>query len=610
MAVTEKGKRTLMRGVGLLVVVGAVLGLRYAAQTGLGRQYLPAFMVPKIALDDQATDTRFRTASNSAVAFVGLPSKTAASLPTASTVRVKWWAWNAQLGCNYANGGATTTEGSLMAKAGIRMNIKREDDNGQLAAELYALAKALHGGETDPTTGIMFTGIMGDGAWPFLSDLNKRIVKDFGPDYRAEIVGSCGYSRGEDKLMGPETWQSSPKSMKGAVIAGVIRDGDWNIAVRYAGDNDVGINPDETTYDPDLINFVNAKDYIDAAQKFVSGYSEDRKVVHSGKPTGETKHVTVQGAVTWTPGDVIMATGKGGVISVISTKEYANEMPHVIIGVHRYNQTHKDVVTKMLAAFGEGGNQVLNHPQALDRAAEISSDIYAEKGTDAAYWKKYYIGVTEPDRTGMKVSLGGSKANNLADALLVFGLTTGTTPNTSRFYATFTAFGNISHAMYPKLVDAVPAIDSIVDLSYLQAAATLAGSNMGKAELPVFTQTSAKLNRVVGSRNVQINFATGKSTLTAQGEAQLEQLYIELTTNNLTVEVHGHTDNVGDPTMNKALSEERAIAIKTWLENKSATNFPSGRVRVYAHGDESPIASNVTDAGRAKNRRVEIVIGQ
>ncbi len=57
------------------------------------------------------------------------------------------------------------------------------------------------------------------------------------------------------------------------------------------------------------------------------------------------------------------------------------------------------------------------------------------------------------------------------------------------------------------------------------------------------------------------------------------------------------------------LSEERAFAVKQWLEQQAASNFPEGRVRVFAHGQQNPVAPNSTEAGKAKNRRVEIVIG-
>jgi OOP family OmpA-OmpF porin len=108
---------------------------------------------------------------------------------------------------------------------------------------------------------------------------------------------------------------------------------------------------------------------------------------------------------------------------------------------------------------------------------------------------------------------------------------------------------------------------------------------------------------------VQLTFGTGSAEITPQTEQQLQQLFDELSINSLAVEVHGHTDNTGDAGANQQLSEDRAIAVKQWLERRSAATFPPGRVRVFAHGSTQPVESNRNEAGRAANRRVEIVIG-
>ena len=60
---------------------------------------------------------------------------------------------------------------------------------------------------------------------------------------------------------------------------------------------------------------------------------------------------------------------------------------------------------------------------------------------------------------------------------------------------------------------------------------------------------------------------------------------------------------------NQQLSEDRAFAVKKWLESQTSAQFPEGRVKVFAHGQENPLEPNGTPAGRAKNRRVEIVLG-
>jgi outer membrane protein OmpA-like peptidoglycan-associated protein len=72
-----------------------------------------------------------------------------------------------------------------------------------------------------------------------------------------------------------------------------------------------------------------------------------------------------------------------------------------------------------------------------------------------------------------------------------------------------------------------------------------------------------------------------------------------------TVRVVGHTDNVGSATYNNQLSQERAMAVARELI--AAGTAPS-RISVSGRGFYEPITSNATAAGRAQNRRVEIVI--
>jgi len=70
--------------------------------------------------------------------------------------------------------------------------------------------------------------------------------------------------------------------------------------------------------------------------------------------------------------------------------------------------------------------------------------------------------------------------------------------------------------------------------------------------------------------------------------------------------VAGYTDNVGDPDSNLKLSIARAEAVRDWL--KEASGIVSTQFAIQGYGDTRPIASNDTDAGRAKNRRVEITL--
>ena len=519
-------------------------------------------------------------------------------------VRLYHWAWNAQMGLMFATGGPQSTNGSLMCKKSVNLRLIREDDVGKMQEALIAFASELKGGEAQPSKGAHFVAIMGDGSATFLKGVNDAL-KRLGPAYTAKVVGSAGYSRGEDKFMGPPEWKANPSASRGGLAAGVLRDGDWNIAQKWLGDNGLCNNPDEKTYDPNCLNWVSASDYLDAPEKYIAGYCESRPVVSQGKRTGETRKVCVNGVVTWTPGDVNIAQKKGGLVSVVSTREYSSQMPHVIIGIDKWMKDNRPLVEGMLEATFDGGDQVKGVPAAVKHAASVSAVVYHESGADAGYWEKYFHGTVETDRQGNKVELGGSSVNNLADNLLLFGLTPG---SANLFAATYKVFGDIVVAQYPDLVPSYPPVGEIADTSYIQAIARKSAPTT-PAERPRFSPGD-RVETVVSRRSWNINFDTGQATFAPAARPQLDQLLRDLLVAGSTaVEIHGHTDSTGNPQANQTLSEERAFAMKNWLEKQSPVNFPAGRVRVFSHGQANPVAQNTTPEGRAQNRRVEIVIG-
>jgi len=74
---------------------------------------------------------------------------------------------------------------------------------------------------------------------------------------------------------------------------------------------------------------------------------------------------------------------------------------------------------------------------------------------------------------------------------------------------------------------------------------------------------------------------------------------------NTTVEVVGHTDSTGAASYNQQLSERRALSVRSVLLNAGVS---SSRLRAFGQGENNPVASNNSSAGRQQNRRVEIFI--
>jgi OOP family OmpA-OmpF porin len=103
-----------------------------------------------------------------------------------------------------------------------------------------------------------------------------------------------------------------------------------------------------------------------------------------------------------------------------------------------------------------------------------------------------------------------------------------------------------------------------------------------------------------------VTFETGSATLTATSSQQLDELAAVLTAfPTAAVSIEGHTDNTGDAAANKTLSTQRAEAVKSALVAKG---IAADRVAATGFGPDKPIAPNDTEEGKAKNRRVEIVV--
>ena len=103
-----------------------------------------------------------------------------------------------------------------------------------------------------------------------------------------------------------------------------------------------------------------------------------------------------------------------------------------------------------------------------------------------------------------------------------------------------------------------------------------------------------------------ILFDSGKATLKPESAAALAPVGELLKSDAaLKLEIQGHTDNAGQAAANLTLSRERAAAVKAYLVQTFA--IPAARLTTSGFGDTRPVAPNTAEAGRAQNRRVELV---
>jgi len=194
-------------------------------------------------------------------------------------------------------------------------------------------------------------------------------------------------------------------------------------------------------------------------------------------------------------------------------------------------------------------------------------------------------------------------AFNLSDAANTFGLGK---DNLDRYKMVYTSFGDILSKMYPELLKDYPAYNTVVDKSFLQSVVVNHPELMTGVALK--EKYAGEITKEVSSKSYQINFETGSAVIKSDSYAQLDEiLKSAVVAEALKVGVFGHTDNVGSEAANQKLSEDRANSVKNYLISKGLS---TDRVEAKGYGSTKPIADNKTDAGKAQNRRVQIVLGE
>lgn len=573
-----------------IVVTGGVLSVRW--YQGRPKDAGKAVEVGKVVLPDAP-----EASLNDKAVLLPQPSATEA---VNGGARITWerMAWNAQFSGMYANGGVRTTKGSLFDKAHLDVSYLRQDDCNKQMADLVKFAGEY---KNNPNTPGVLISFMGDGMPAFMTSLSKSL-ESLGPEYQPIILPIAhGKSFGEDQVMGPASWKQDAHNAIGHCVAGVLRDGDVNILLKWAGDNGIKVNPDETTYDPEAINLIAANDFLDAPNKYITGYTESRKMIANGRTTGRDTTVGVDAVATWTPGDVNVATKKGGLVTIANTRQYASQMPVQTIAIRKWAYDHRTDIEEMIIALAEAGDQVRSFTEARKFAAEVSAAVYQEQ--NAAYWLKYYNGVEEQDAQGLKVHLGGSAVFNLADMANSYGLGA---DKVDRYKAVYNTFGNLMVKMYPALMPSFMPYEKAVDKSFLLSVISNHPELLEGKEIE--TKYANEITEAVSSKSYHIEFETGSAVIRAGSYKMLDEIFQSaVVAEGLKIGVFGHTDNNGSDEVNGPLSEKRATAVRDYLVRRG---LKEDRIETRGFGSTKPVADNATEAGRGRNRRVEIVLGE
>ncbi len=191
--------------IGALIAVAMFFAVRTLKPDWLGgkKAAVAPSVPPKAELPTGVTPGNTSSVPPKAVVpTVALPTSAKPGCAHLPEVRMLVWAWQAQNGLTFATGGPQAVEDSLMCQNGVNLKLTREDWTDKMLAQLKACAIELGQGKSDCSNGAHFMAIMGDGSGAFFANAQREISSVCG-DCTLEIVDSLGYSRGEDKSMGP-----------------------------------------------------------------------------------------------------------------------------------------------------------------------------------------------------------------------------------------------------------------------------------------------------------------------------------------------------------------------------------------------------------------------
>jgi outer membrane protein OmpA-like peptidoglycan-associated protein len=104
-----------------------------------------------------------------------------------------------------------------------------------------------------------------------------------------------------------------------------------------------------------------------------------------------------------------------------------------------------------------------------------------------------------------------------------------------------------------------------------------------------------------------VKFPPDSSKLSPEAQQRLQDFVDKLKNDNRNVylEIQGHTDAAGPPSLNERLGEERADAVRLFMNQHGVA---LNRMNTISYGEKDPVASNKTRAGRAQNRRVLLIV--
>ena len=205
----------------------------------------------------------------------------------------------------------------------------------------------------------------------------------------------------------------------------------------------------------------------------------------------------------------------------------------------------------------------------------------------------------------------------LASALLITGCAnTGGMSDTTRRTATGAGVGALGGAAIGAIAGGHAGSGALIGAGVGALGSYIWSKNLEKqkAEMEAATQgtgvgvTQTADNQLKLDIPSDISFDTGRSDIKGNFAPILDRFADGLRNNpNAEVRIIGHTDSTGSDAINDPLSLQRAESTRNYLTSRGVNG---ARIQVQGMGARQPVASNSTAEGRARNRRVEIFVGE
>jgi len=447
--------------------------------------------------------------------------------------------WHGYVGGLLANGGLTTTSGSIYANKGINVRFLLDDSIPTMAERF----------EPNDAQCIWRTIDFWAQEQPAL-----RNVKHDG-----RMVVIVDNSRGGDRAIGRE---------------GVVE------TVEQLAGHTVGI----TEFTPSHMLLIYMLDHSSLSKR----QRESVQTVtfgSNGEALAAFQSGKIDSLVTWEPETSLAMLPTQGFpkpVSIFDTSMATNLIYDGIVCNTKTISEHPDVIQKFVAGWLEGADQANANPQA---AADVL--IKSEQS---------FASLVEKQGRDFLVSnvFSGIRWSTLEDNIRVLGMAGG--PN--QFERIYGESDDIWR-QNTKLLDGMPKVNvrEAFDTQFIRSLSASAPQAKQEAAKPEFTFTEEKKIVVAKTatesltKPVTINFSTGSATINQRGEQVIEAELVPLldATQGSYIRLSGNTDSVGSAVVNKKLSLARAQSVADYLVKE--WDVPRNRIDVVGNGSSDPLCN-------------------